>query len=65
MCLLVFVGVELDAIRRLAVGVATDTLAGLGVPVLDPSIVAGAQERATVIRVANVTHSLGVAREGA
>jgi hypothetical protein len=63
--LLVGIGVEFDAVRRFAICESPDTRAGLGVPVLDPSIVTCAQELVTVVGVANVTDSFGVASKSA
>ena len=56
--LLVLVGVELDAVRSLLVGEATQTLSCLCVPQLDVAVIATAEELSPIVVEADVTHCL-------
>ncbi len=63
--LLFLVGVELDAVWHLLVGVARDDLARLRVPQFDEAVVGGRQELFAGVVEADVAHGLPVAVVGA
>ena len=62
--LAVRIRIELDAVGVFLDRVGSDHLAGLGVPVLDPTVEAGGEEKRPVVRPAKIADCLRVADVG-